>query len=81
MADPALSFARDIRPMFTDMDIDHMKKAGLDLSNRDDVVKSADRIYHTVSTGVMPPPPAGEPRWTKEMCDKFKSWQNQGCPM
>jgi hypothetical protein len=30
----AVSFRRDIRPMFTDMDIEHMRKA-IDLSSRD----------------------------------------------
>jgi hypothetical protein len=80
MADAPLSFERDIRPMFTAMDVDHMKKAGLDLSNRDDVAASAERIYHTVSTGSMPPSSSGEARWTPEMCAKFKDWQSQGCP-
>jgi hypothetical protein len=32
----AVSFKRDIRPMFTDMDIEHMRKA-MDLSSRDSV--------------------------------------------
>ena len=31
------SFARDIRPMFTDIDVEHMKAAGIDLSSYDDV--------------------------------------------
>lgn len=80
MANEKPSFARDIRPMFTDMDIDHMKKAGLDLSSHDEVVASADQIYHTVSSGSMPPPSSGESRWTQAMCDTFKAWQNAGCP-
>ena len=29
----APGFAKDIRPMFTDMDVDHMKPAGIDLSD------------------------------------------------
>lgn len=78
MAD-ALSFSRDIRPMFTDMDVDHMKKA-MDLSNRDSVFQHADAIYESVSTGRMPPPSSGEPRWTTEMCDRFKAWKDQGGP-
>ena len=75
-----LSFAKDIRPMFTDMDVDHMKHAGMDLSNRDDVEKHADAIYQTVSAGIMPPPSAGEPRWSEAMCATFKRWQEQGYP-
>ncbi|MFY9737606.1 MAG: hypothetical protein WAK11_01010 [Candidatus Cybelea sp.] len=75
-----LSFARDIRPMFTDMDVAHMKTAGIDLSDRNDVMTHADAIYRTVSTGAMPPPASGEVRWTTEMCDRFKRWQAAECP-
>jgi hypothetical protein len=81
MPDPAaLSFAKDIRPMFTDMDVAHMKPANLDLSSRDDVAKHADAVYRTVKSGSMPPPNSGEERWTEEMCDRFDQWQKQGCP-
>jgi len=79
-ASKSLSFATDIRPMFTDTDVAHMKPAGLDLSNRDDVLANADAIYSTVSSGAMPPPASGEPRWTPEMCERFKTWQQQGGP-
>jgi hypothetical protein len=72
-----LSFKRDIRPMFTAMDIEHMSKA-MDLSSRDSVFLHADAIYESVSSGHMPPPASGEPRWTPEMCAKFKTWQEQG---
>lgn len=76
----ALSFAKDIRPMFTEMDVAHMLPAGIDLSNKDDVTKHADAIYKTVSEGSMPPPGFGESPWSREKCDRFKRWQNQGCP-
>jgi hypothetical protein len=72
-----LSFERDIRPMFTQLDIDHMS-AMIDLSDRDSVYASADAIYSTVSAGTMPPPSSGEPRWTVEMCNKFRQWTEQG---
>jgi hypothetical protein len=72
-----LSFAGDIRPLFTDIDVAHMKAAGMDLSNRDDVEKHADAIYDAVSEGSMPPPGTGE-TWTPEMCERFKRWQTQG---
>jgi hypothetical protein len=76
----AVSFAKDIRPLFTDLDVAHMKRAGMDLSSHDDVTAHADAIYQTVSSGSMPPPSAGEPRWTEDMCALFKRWQTQGCP-
>jgi len=74
-----ISFAKDIRPMFTDIDVAHMKGAGIDLSSYDAVVSYAEAIYRTVSNGTMPPPGTGEP-WTPEMCEKFKAWQRANCP-
>lgn len=71
------SFERDIRPMFTQTDIDHMS-AMMDLSNRDSVYENAEAIYATVSSGSMPPPGSGQPRWTPEMCEKFKQWKDDG---
>jgi hypothetical protein len=53
--DSALSFARDIHPTFTEIDVSHMQSAGLDLSSRDDVEKYAMAIFATVSDPSMPP--------------------------
>jgi hypothetical protein len=72
-----LSFTRDIRPMFTKMDVDHMNFV-MDLSDRDSVFAHADAIYAAVSGGSMPPKSSGEPQWTPEMCATFKRWQDQG---
>ena len=73
------SFERDIRPMFTQMDIDHMASM-LDLSSRDTVFAHADAIYATVSSGSMPPPSSGEPQWTDQMCETFRQWKEAGGP-
>jgi hypothetical protein len=75
-----LSFANDIRPLFTDLDVAHMKAAGLDLSDREQVAEKADAILETVSSGTMPPPGSGESQWTNAMCETFKQWRNAGCP-
>ena len=74
-----LSFATDIRPLFTDTDIDHMKRAGMDLSALADVTKNATEILSVVTSGAMPPPNENR-RWSQEMCDRFKLWMDQGCP-
>jgi hypothetical protein len=74
-----LSFAADIRPMFTETDVEHMKAFGLDLSDRQQVQSQADAIYSTLRSGAMPPKSSGEARWTSEMCEKFKNWRDQGC--
>ena len=71
-----LSFARDIRPMFTDLDVEHMLQ-WMDLSNRESVLEHADAIYQTVSAGDMPPPDSGE-RWSPKMCATFKRWKDEG---
>lgn len=75
-----ISFAEDIRPMFTDMDVAHMKGLGIDLSSYAAVTEYAEAIYRTVSNGTMPPPGSGEAQWTPEMCARFKEWQRANCP-
>ena len=75
----SLSFARDIRPMFTEIDVDHMKAAGMDLSDRDNVEKNAEAILRVVRDGSMPPKNTGE-RWTPEMCEVFRRWMEAGHP-
>jgi hypothetical protein len=76
----SLSFAKDIRPMFTDLDVEHMKPLGADLSDWNDVKAHVDSIYEAVTSGAMPPKASGEARWTPEMCDRFKRWKDEGCP-
>ena len=44
MPSAPLSFAADIRPLFTDVDVEHMQNYGIDLSSHDDVKKHAANI-------------------------------------
>jgi hypothetical protein len=74
-----LSFGKDIRPLFTTMDVDHMAST-MNLADRDSVYQHADAIYRAVSEGAMPPPTSSEPRWTPEMCATFDAWRKQGGP-
>ena len=74
----ALSFAKDIRPLFRDEDIDCMKPAGVDL---DDsawmcVLANAQSVYGEVSTGRMPP----DKPWAADRVSLFKQWMDAGCP-
>ena len=73
-----LSFARDIRPLFTQTDIDHMLHVSpsLDLSSYDSVKAHAASIYQRVAAGEMPP---GKP-WPQEQVDTFKQWMDQQYP-
>lgn len=72
----AIGFARDIRPLFTDMDIAHMKDLGVALDDygymRDPA--HAQQVLDTVSTGVMPPRRSGEPPWSPESVQLFRDW-------
>jgi hypothetical protein len=53
------SFAADIRPLFTDRDIEGMRK-GFNLANYDEVKAHAAAIYDRIrgmGGALMPPPP------------------------
>ena len=71
----ALSFAKDIRPLFRDSpDIDTMKDVGLDLSAYADVKAQAQNIYARVLDGSMP---CDEP-WPKDRIALLKQWMDEG---
>ena len=50
----AISFAKDIKPLFTPTDQGHMEFM-LDLWSYDDVKENAEGILDSVSNGRMPP--------------------------
>ncbi|MBI3942782.1 MAG: hypothetical protein HY326_07190 [Chloroflexi bacterium] len=71
----SLSFARDIRPLFTENDIGEMKAiAGFDLSQYADVKDRAQDIYERVGDGSMP---CDEP-WPADRVATFKAWMESG---
>jgi len=71
----ALSFAKDIRPLFRDThDVDTMKDFGLDLSSFADVKAQAKEIYARLIDGSMP---CDEP-WPKDQIAAFKQWMDEG---
>jgi hypothetical protein len=75
------SYQRDIRPLFTERDIQGMKKA-LDLGKYEDVKKFAGPIYDRIrgiGGAVMPPPPPrGEGPWPQSRIDLFAKWMADG---
>ena len=75
----ALSYAKDIKPLFNAVDQDHMLNgAGMfDLWSYDDVKANAEGIYDSVSAGRMPPKKDGGP-WSKDKMTKFKQWMDEG---
>jgi hypothetical protein len=61
----AVSFSGDIRPLFTAMDIEHMRRVGVAL---DDIAymsdpEHAESVYQKLSSKQMPPPYSGESPW------------------
>lgn len=71
----ALSFAKDIRPLFRDSpDIDTMKNFDLDLSSYADVKARAPVIYATLLDGSMP---CDDP-WPQDQVATFKQWIDEG---
>jgi hypothetical protein len=71
----ALSFAKDIRPLFRDdPDISSMKDYGLDLSSYSQVEAKAQSIYATLLDGSMPCDGA----WPSDRIGLFKKWMDEG---
>jgi hypothetical protein len=73
------SFQTDIRPLFTERDIQGMSKA-FNLGSYDDVKKHAAAIYDRIrgiGGAVMPPPP---PRGEQSRIELFAKWMSDGFP-
>ncbi len=69
------SFARDIRPLFRDTDIEKMQFA-FDLSQYEDVKANADGIYDRLAEGSMPCDGA----WPEDRIALFRLWMEAGHP-
>jgi len=80
--EPTTSFASDIRPLFRDIDVQHMKDvSGLDLQDYQQVRDNSGEILNRVkSTGPrrMPPPP--DAPWTTAEVDLFQKWIDESFP-
>jgi hypothetical protein len=76
------SFQADIRPLFTQRDVQAMSKA-FNLASYDDVMTHAAVIYDRIQGidgAVMPPlPPRGEGPWPQSRIELFAKWMADGC--
>jgi hypothetical protein len=68
-----LSFARDIRPLFRNDDVEAMRYA-FDLSQYKDVVANAQGIYDRLADGTMPCDGA----WSADQIALFHRWMDEG---
>ena len=75
-----VSFTPDILPLFTSMDVDHMRRVGLSLDEYSSMSQRAiaSAVYETVSGGSMPPSGSGEPPWSEDKVQLFKEWMDGG---
>jgi hypothetical protein len=73
VAGDAVSYARDIRPLFREDDVEAMSFA-FALSSYDDVRANADEIYARLAEGSMP----CDGRWPAEDVQRFRTWIDDG---
>jgi hypothetical protein len=66
-------FARDIRPLFRDKDVQEMRFV-FDLTQYEDVKANAAAILERVSDGSMP----CDVTWSSEQIAQFSSWMEEG---
>jgi hypothetical protein len=71
---PAPTWTKDIRPLFTEVDVQHMTNQGIDLSQYDVVKSNSANILAAVSAGRMPPGNPWPPAWVQ----LFQNWINGG---
>jgi hypothetical protein len=75
------SFQADIRPLFTERDIQGMIK-GFNLASYDDVKAHAAAIYDRIrgigGALMPPPPPRGEGPWPQARIELFAKWMSDG---
>jgi hypothetical protein len=75
-----VGYAKDIKPLFRGIDVNHMAAQGLDLNSYDDVKNSAQEIYNRLTTNqqqLMPPTSSGGP-WSVGKIARFKQWIDDG---
>jgi hypothetical protein len=79
---PQVSFAADIKPLFRDVDVSHMKRLGVELDNYSYMSnpENAEAVLATLSPqdGEPPSMPPGGPYWTASQLDLFEQWQKDG---
>jgi hypothetical protein len=72
------SYQADIRPKFTDEDVDHMKDFGIDLSDYANVRETADLILDRLKDVDNPMPPAPRGPWPADWINCFQQWIDAG---
>ena len=77
----SVSFAKDIKPLFRPMDVEHMSPFEILLddyaymSDASNDHANARAVFDTLKDQSMPP---GGPFWSKEQLDLFSKWMADG---
>jgi hypothetical protein len=73
------SFMTDIRPKFTDEDVQHMNdQVGMDLNDYETVRDNADLILNRLRSTTRPMPPKPRGPWPPEWIACFQQWIDNG---
>ena len=79
---PQVSFAADIKPLFRDVDVSHMKRFKVELDDYTFMSNpnNANQVLAAISPhdGEPPTMPPGGPYWTEAQLELFAQWQNDG---
>jgi hypothetical protein len=76
-----VSFAKDVKPMFRQIDIDHMNKGKVFLDNYTYMSDAsndhgnAQSVEDTLANQSMPP---GGPYWSNEQLTLYRQWRSDG---
>ena len=77
-----VSFSTDIKPLFRDIDVSHMKPFGVKLDDYSFLSnpENANRVFASLSQhdGEPPTMPPGGPYWTEKQLALFAQWQKDG---
>ena len=78
----AVSFESDIRPLFTETDVDHMEPFGVMLSDYAYMSQkaNAEAVRDYITGAKQPQMPPGGPYWNAEHVALLTSWIAAGCP-
>lgn len=77
----SVSFAKDIKPLFREIDVTSMEPFGVLLDDYGYMSDSAGNhanaqaVFDSLSEQQMPP---GGPYWSKEQLDLFQKWMSDG---
>ena len=76
-----VSFSKDVRPMFREVDVNHMKVHGVHLddfrymSDATNNYANAEAVQASLAGHTMPP---GGPFWTAEQLGLYNKWRTEG---